>query len=454
MRLVDAATGQDVPEPQVASTARVVSRPYAAAPAIPSVPSPARIDPFETHPASEVRSPTLDVLMGHYLSSFAPRIFPFYASRTLIELWWPFVREDYLLFHVSLLLSCSDLRRLKGENLPDDVRYQSSNSDGWSEEQLSSATRLLMQQSITELSARVQDQTHGITNHTLVSIACLAALEHDRDNMRGFNAHLQGLRKVVELRGGLPSIREQNSLVGNFVFWVAIVTGDEPSPKALDYPSYDWQSFRFARRSETLRLHTHTGAYTDLSKFGVDDTTAWILQEVQSLSEEFYTKAASGPPEEVQSLLSATCEVISTLLDLANEEVAGTPVSDLSRSCRIAGCLHIFTPMSGYFPKPTMLLHAAARDLKSSLIRTMQHTNHNPQLLLWLHAVGGVTAHSMVERSWFVGHLVVLTTDMRIDSWETFRAYLVELAFHNNFCEFNFNLLWLEVQQKKSQLAL
>lgn len=59
----------------------------------PSV-SAGRIDPFEARPASQASGPSVDGLIGHYLSDFAFRSFPFYATKPLIELWWPFVRSD------------------------------------------------------------------------------------------------------------------------------------------------------------------------------------------------------------------------------------------------------------------------------------------------------------------------------------------------------------------------
>lgn len=80
------------------------------------------------------------------------------------------------------------------------------------------------------------------------------------------------------------------------------------------------------------------------------------------------------------------------------------------------------------------------------MMRAMGTKSH---LLLWLLAVGGITAHSMPERSWFVGHLVVVVSDLDIRTWDDMRRHLVQLAFHDNFCDISFKKLWIEVRAKQ-----
>lgn len=100
------------------------------------------------------------------------------------------------------------------------------------------------------------------------------------------------------------------------------------------------------------------------------------------------------------------------------------------------------------------MLHTLVRDLKSSLTHMIRAVGTQSHLLLWLLSVGGITAHSMPERSWFVGHLVVVITDLHIQTWDAMRQHLVKLAFHDNFCDISFNALWNEVRQKQEVLNL
>ena len=100
------------------------------------------------------------------------------------------------------------------------------------------------------------------------------------------------------------------------------------------------------------------------------------------------------------------------------------------------------------------MLHTLVRDLKSSLVYLLRALGTKNHLLLWLLSVGGITAHSMPERSWFVGHIVVVITDLGIETWEVMRQNLVKLAFHDNFCDKSFNALWVEARNKQEALSL
>lgn len=205
----------------------------------------------------------------------------------------------------------------------------------------------------------------------------------------------------------------------------------------------------------------------------MDVVTANILHEVQRLSRNYTATVNYGSPEEATTVLSYLCSIVERLLQMSRFPTQGSPTPGLSQSCRLAGCLHIFTPLSGYFPDPTLMLHTLVRDLKASLTHMIRAVGTRSHLLLWLLSVGGITAHSMPERSWFVGHLVVVVTDLGIRDWRSMRQvsqmskscstigrwltlaqHLIQLAFHDNFCDISFEKLWLEVRQKQELLSL
>ena len=107
-----------------------------------------------------------------------------------------------------------------------------------------------------------------------------------------------------------------------------------------------------------------------------------------------------------------------------------------------------------YFPSPMLMLHTLVRDLKRSLTHMIQAIGTRSHLLLWLLSVGGVTAHAMAERAWFVGHLVVVIADLEIQSWSYMRQNLVQLALHDNFCDVSFHALYDEVKAKQKLLSI
>ena len=263
--------------------------------------------------------------------------------------------------------------------------------------------------------------------------------------------HLEGLKRVVDLRGGLNAIRNTNPMAANLVFWCAMISINEPTLLPLTYGD-DHLEIDWLHDVDTATLLTHDGGQADLIEFGVDVVTANILHEVQHLSMLYTSTLAYNTPQDAITVLSYLCSILERLLRMSSSPSSDSPVPGLSQSCRLAGCLHVFTPMSGYFPNPTLMLQTLVRDLKSSLTHMMHAVGTQSSLLLWLLAVGGITAHAMPERAWFVGHLVVVVTDLGIQSWDAMRQYLVKLAFHDNFCDVSFNALWNEVKQKQAIL--
>lgn len=357
-----------------------------------------------------------------------------YANKSLIGAWWPFFRDNQLLFHVVLLLSALDRDKLQGHNN-------------------SIHSKQLLDQCLQLLNQQVQTSETGTNDYTLTSIAALAALEFSRGNIRAAHVHTEGLKRVVDLRGGLNAIRERDAMVASFVFWCAMVAIDEPIFLPLTYGN-ELDDATWLHDPETAALLTHDGGEANLLDLGVDVGTANMLHRVQRLSITYANSVKSGTPEQAFGVLSSLCAAIERLMRTSRVPSDDSPVPGLSQSCRLAGCLHLFAPQCGYFPDPTLMLHTLVYEIKVSLGHMIRAIGSRSILLLWLLAVGGITAHSMPERSWFVGHLVVVITDLQIGTWEAMRQHLLRLAFHDNFCDMSFHALWDEVRQRQEAFGM
>lgn len=86
------------------------------------------------------------------------RSFPFFNTSAVAQLWWPFIQADTLLFHVILLLSAINYEQLTQEN---DLRR----------------SKVLMIESLRLLRNRVQDETLGTSDQTIVAVANLLTIE-------------------------------------------------------------------------------------------------------------------------------------------------------------------------------------------------------------------------------------------------------------------------------------
>jgi hypothetical protein len=79
-------------------------------------------------------------------------------------------------------------------------------------------------------------------------------------------------------------------------------------------------------------------------------------------------------------------------------------------------------------------------------------------LLLWLFSVGAAEAdRRMPEHDWFVGHLVVVVSELGIGEWEDpagLRSVLIRFLWHDIFCEGPFSEVREEAKERKEVLKL
>lgn len=132
------------------------------------------LDPFQTYPPTSLDG--ADSLISHCkfqapdcevytyrsdLTVVVHEAFPFFTRDALINLWWPSIGSDQLLFHTTLLLSSLDLEKRS---------YRKGVDTGW---------RLAMRECIKLLRERIDDQmtNQDISDETIVSVAILAAIE-------------------------------------------------------------------------------------------------------------------------------------------------------------------------------------------------------------------------------------------------------------------------------------
>ena len=192
--------------------------------------------------------------------------------------------------------------------------------------------------------------------------------------------------------------------------------------------------------------------YLDFGSYGVDKETLDILFQIKFLSRKFSADLARGSAEESMEISHRFCNILERLLRMSPATDESPLKSSISESCRYAAALHVFSPLSGYYPDPALMVSTLMHKLRDSLKGVFLAIGTYDKLILWLLSVGAISANNKPERSWFVGHLVVAATDLDLQSWDQMRGYLLELPWFDSFCETSFGLLWQETTTKRASL--
>ena len=202
----------------------------------------------------------------------------------------------------------------------------------------------------------------------------------------------------------------------------------------------------------------------DLVSEGIIPSIATILYSIQHVGQLVTLWKGYPAPSIHLVMLTRMCHLLSHLLSLQpitaslllNPESSSSQTSArISECARLAMCLHVFTAWRGLPPDGTLainhLMHQLIASLRALLSTSGYATN---TIMMWISAVGGVSALDMPERAWFVSHLAEMTEDMGIESWSDMRSCVSKCIWNERLLGKAHKELWDEVEVKRGKLAL
>ncbi|KAI9717696.1 MAG: hypothetical protein M1828_007099 [Chrysothrix sp. TS-e1954] len=364
-----------------------------------------------------------------HLANFVFRCFPFFNTPSIIRVWWPFVRDDIVLFHVVLELSA--LHPAAEASPPNSLTARRA------KEVMAECLRLLKD--------RLEDPFLRASDQTIAAVANLLAIEHSRGNVKAVKSHFSGLRLMLQLRDGLDSVKASNSIVADIVHWTAMAVADDPMQLPFEFERSDDPAPWLRVVSDPMRY--------DFSQLGLGEAFETTMANVDAISQRFSVVANNPSSEESVAVVDALALIIQRLLRLQFPVDRDFVIIALGDSCRYVGALHIFSPLGGYYPDSTLMSNALMHRLKSSLSIVLDSEYESDYLLLWLLQVGGISAVTLPERRWFVGHLASVAQDLGIETWVQAERALTYVIWHAVFCGVVFQQLWSEVEIHRQRMS-
>ena len=125
------------------------------------------------------------------------------TSNPFVVSWWPLALADPTLFHVSLQTASLDL----------DLRAQK----GFAK------SELLMADSVSLVRQRITNPIEALQDETLNSIITLAAIEYGKGNTDVSALHIDGVKRLVQLRGGIQGVKSQSPLTARMIAWYVLL---------------------------------------------------------------------------------------------------------------------------------------------------------------------------------------------------------------------------------------
>ncbi|KAJ6089946.1 hypothetical protein N7467_005162 [Penicillium canescens] len=367
------------------------------------------IDPFDSYPQTRLPRAQVQRLIHSFLHKIAFQYYPLDLNATsnpFLISWWPLALGDPALFHVSLQTACLDEERLAQKG------FQSS--------------EILMADSVSLLRSKIGDMSLAVQDGTMNSVITLATIEFGKGNTDISEMHVNGVRRLVNMRGGINSVRQTSPLTARMISWVSMLIMGHPQFETQDDagigdgipPIPEWQ-LDWIALSENLY---------DISDLGIDDEVRNVFTRLRNVFQW-----AQQIPFPTTRLHDLTCFVVHRLL-------LSTPGMDNTKSSPITECIRYTIILYMFLIQgPTYYPHAAMMDM--IVTRLMGHLNQlesthrvYDSLDIWILAIGMVASTGTTNYPRFKERARGLSTSLRLENCD-------DALFHIK------RVLWLEILQ-------
>ncbi|KAH8671730.1 hypothetical protein BX600DRAFT_510390 [Xylariales sp. PMI_506] len=272
--------------------------------------------------------------------------------------------------------------------------------------------RRYLTNTLYQLQRSLDDPLDAIADSTMIVVASLAAAAVILGDLEAAEKHLDGLSRMVELRGGAVSLADGDMLIHKAQrLDIAISMALGGSPRFFPGPiSWNPQTSRGRRpankfpelraivpRPEPRLLHT----WADLKEFSVIANIS--LHADTNMNPDLFTQASVSVP---YRLVSLQYEVGSQ--------------QELLRLSMLAYIKGAFVQINGLGKKMTLL----AGCLRYTLLMQEQHTmpHRSNDFLLWALFMAGIAIFEDSEEPWLRGAVQSTISALQLHTWAEVRA--------------------------------
>ncbi|KAF5025081.1 hypothetical protein F66182_2850 [Fusarium sp. NRRL 66182] len=325
------------------------------------------------------------------------------ASNPFIVSWWPLALADPALFHVSIQTASLDEERRAQRGFP--------------------ISELLMADSVSLIRQKIGSSLLAIQDETLNSVVTLAAIEHGKGNMDASQAHIDGAKRIVSIRGGINQVKRVNPLTARMIAWVSmLVTGYPQYPIQDDLGLGDGvgPTLQWLLASSSLDFQDCV-----VESLHLNPDVAEILVRLRAIMHQPNALGILGT-----ELHDLTCFVVHKLLLIAPSN------SPHSECLRYAMALYMLIIHGTTYYTHTELANSIISCLKSQLdLLLMEPFNAIfGSLQTWALSVAIVSATKPADVEWLSKTARVVASALEVENWEDALMHLR-------------NILWLETER-------
>ncbi|KAJ4986218.1 C6 zinc finger domain-containing protein [Stagonosporopsis vannaccii] len=365
-------------------------------------------DPFDTYPQTRLSRPYVQRLIQHFLSHIAFQYYPLdldIMSNPFVVSWWPSALADPALFHVSLQTASLDL----------DLRAQKGFAN----------SEILMADSVSLVRHKITNPISALQDETLNSIITLAAIEYGKGNTDVSALHIDGVKRLVKLRGGINHVKRINPLTARMVAWVCMIVTQTPQFSTQDSGGSDEGIAPISQwHQATSGLLEPNPVLFNIPLLDSDITD--VLCRLHNLFDlDQHTLSSTD-------LHDLACYAVHKLLLWSPQPQADSFPCDLITSgiVRHALVLYLLIIHGPTYFSHAQLQYATALKLQGQMEHTWFNTlSSHGSLVIWLFSIGMVASAGLPEGQWFVSHARKATESLGLQTWNDIMVCLQNIVW-------------------------
>ncbi|KAJ0425242.1 hypothetical protein BJY00DRAFT_204522 [Aspergillus carlsbadensis] len=390
------------------------------------------MDPFNCY--SIDMTSTMHMYLDYFRTHGTAAAYPLNGTSMGVFLWKNAITIPALL-NILLYFSARHLTVLGPKNGVSAERTEFHTKDSWR----------LQGNAVKHLNNLLQDPKRAVTQPTIITIACFITIESSMANLEAVEAHLQGLKRLVDLIGGLDSLAHMTlSRLYQCDVKGASVRQSRPmfpmSPRFRSGIIHESKVLHLDQTYEPpLALTTLGTRFTSAPWFADIDTqlqaSVEICRRIILYFESARTHPELGTPTD-NDLLVCTEHQLHSLAFPAGDS--------LNEPLRLSLLIYLNTRVWHLGKLPIM--GRLVGPLKASLVQQLPLFQAiAPDLVFWILFMGGMAARAYPVYPWFVTRLAETAALLGVREWRGVRALLGGFFYTDQPGETTAEDLWDEV---------
>ncbi|KAH7363779.1 fungal-specific transcription factor domain-containing protein [Rhexocercosporidium sp. MPI-PUGE-AT-0058] len=269
------------------------------------------------------------------------------------------------------------------------------------------------------INQRLADPISALTDETLATVANMAAYESSNGTAESMVVHMDGLEKMVSLRGGIEN-GGFSLIVQRMIGW----TDYHVATSLLQKPRFP--PLKLPRTAQPQTVVQPNNDFTIEHVEVISPSLEFLLANVRQLSKtlRLLRQQATMPDEDIW-YSDKIYSLQRNLFDIANDSTYRIPIDSVCALTALIYCGHCLRDI----PLSYAVTAKAVTRLQSAvqLYETSNLWMDCPELtkkMFWVLAFGGVAAEGRPERAWFVQKYEICSHTLLLNSWESARLIL------------------------------